>query len=163
MDDFYKLVRSDNHNFNLISIKDFYNIINLQNGDILLKNKIEEIILDFTKINILRIKEFEFSNSKIISCIINDKKIKTNYKPIYEHIYYIINDGTQIIKNTSLNIKTYRNDDDGWTYLNTLGISIQNVNSNKAIYEIINQCIINKINLFMKIELLNKNIINISF
>lgn len=68
-------------------------------------------------------------------------------------IYNIINDGTHIIKNTELNIKTIKKTTDGYYYLNNIGISVQGVDSNKYISEIINQCIENNITITIIIKL----------
>ena len=80
-----------------------------------------------------------------------------------ENIYKIINDGTKIIKNSKLNIKTIKKLDEGFYYLEDLGISIQGVDSNKCLLEIINQCVENKISLIMKIKLNDETNININF
>jgi hypothetical protein len=47
--------------------------------------------------------------------------------------------------------------------LEDLGISIQGVDSNKCLLEIINQCIENEISLIMKIKLNDETNININF
>ena len=80
-----------------------------------------------------------------------------------ENIYKIINDGTKIIKNSKLNIKTIKKLDEGFYYLEDLGISIQGVDSNKCLLEIINQCVENEISLIMKIKLNDETNININF
>ena len=136
-----------------------YTIINKDNGDKLLK-KITHINIT----NIEDIKNYDFLKSLIIECSIYDKEFnKLKYKVILEQIYKLINDGTKIIKNTKLNIKTIKKEDEGFYYLDNVGISIQGVNSNKCLLEIINQCIKNKIGLYMKIKLIDKNTININF
>ena len=71
--------------------------------------------------------------------------------------------GVVIIKNSILNIKTLKKLDQGFVYLENIGISYQVCDSNKAITEITNQCIKNNFKLFMKIKLENNNIITISF
>ena len=99
-----------------------------------------------------------------MSCLLNDNEIiKLKYKSILENIYKIINDGTKIIKNSKLNIKTIKKLDEGFYYLEDLGISIQGVDSNKCLLEIINQCIENEISLIMKIKLNDETNININF
>ena len=55
----------------------------------------------------------------------------------------------------SVNIKTIKKEDNGFYYLQDLGISIQGVESNKCIYEIVSQCIKNKINITITIKLHN--------
>jgi hypothetical protein len=74
-------------------------------------------------------------------------------------IYYKINNGSKIIKNTSINISTIKRDDQGFYYLDKLGISVQGVDANKCLYEIINQCNKNNIKLNMNIVLKNKDVI----
>jgi hypothetical protein len=70
-------------------------------------------------------------------------------------IYEIINDGSNIIKNTILNIKTLEKKDDGFYYLKDLGISVQGVNSNKCLKEIFIQAKQGKIKLRMTVYPLN--------
>ena len=59
--------------------------------------------------------------------------------------------------------KTIKKENDGFYYLDTIGISVQGVDSNKCLSEIINQCINNYIKLSMKIKLVDGSIINICF
>ena len=115
-------------------------------------------ILDINNLN-----DYNFINSTIIDCIINNEKVlKLKYKYILNYIYNLIDDGYLIIKNTSINIKTLCKKDNRFYYLENLGISIQNNNSNKNIYEIVNQCLYYKINLDLKIKLTNNLQININ-
>ena len=136
-----------------------YTIINKNNGDKLLK-LIEIVYI----IDINDIKKYTFKQSNILHCLLNDDEIiKLKYKSILESIYKIINDGTKIIKNSKLNIKTIKKIDEGFFYLEYLGISCQGVDSNKCLLEIINQCIENKITINMKIKLKDESNININF
>lgn len=136
-----------------------YTIIDKENGNKLLKKN--------TTINIANIKDiknFDFKKSTILECLINNKEFnKLKYKSIIKNIYEIIDDGTKIIINTKLNIKTIKKDDEGFYYLDNIGISVQGADSNKCLTEIINQCIKNKIELLMKIKLIDNIIINLSF
>ena len=59
--------------------------------------------------------------------------------------------------------KTIKKEDEGFYYLDNIGISVQRAESNKCVCEIINQCIENEIELSMKIKLINDITINISF
>lgn len=138
---------------------DVYKFKNLDNGDILLekvvldntnytiinKNNGDKILKKITTVNITDvndIKKYDFRKSNILLCLLdNDEIIKLKYKSILENIYKIINDGTKIIKKSKLNIKTIKKLDEGFYYLEDLGISIQGVDSNKCLLEIINQCI----------------------
>ncbi len=76
-------------------------------------------------------------------------------------MYSIIDNGVKIIKNTKLNIKTIKKEDEGFYYLENIGISVQGAENNKCLNEIINQCIINEIDIKMTIELSNKITIDI--
>jgi len=69
--------------------------------------------------------------------------------------------GAQIIKNTSLNIKTKKYTEKGFTYNDNLGISIQGVDANKCLNEIVIQCENNNIKLYIDIQLDNKENIKI--
>lgn len=158
-----------------------YKFKNLENGDILLekiiiddtnytitnKNNGDKLLKKITSVNIndvSDIKKYDFRKSNILSCFLNDEEItKLKYKSILENIYKIINGGTKIIKNSKLNIKTIKKLDEGFYYLEDLGISIQGVDSNKCLLEIINQCIENEISLIMKIKLNDETNININF
>jgi len=102
------------------------------------------------------------NTQKIINCEINNKSInKYKLKSILDYIYHLIDNGTLIIKNTLLNIKTTKESNNGFKYYEKLGISIQGINSNKCIKEIFNQCKHNKIKLKLIIKLDNKDIISI--
>ena len=137
-----------------------YTIINKINGDILLK-KIKNIDIFDDQI-LYEIKNYDFKNSNIISCSLNNEcNIKLKYKSILSNIYEIIDDGVKIIKLSKLNIKTIEKKNEGFYYLKKLGISIQGVDSNKCLFEIVNQCIENKIKLTMQIKLNNNILINI--
>lgn len=107
--------------------------------------------------------KYNFKNSKIIKCTINNKFVtKLTYNTILCDIYYVIGCGTRIIKNSYLNIKTIEKKDKGYNYLPHLGISYQRIDSNKCMKEIYNQCYINKIPFDIHIELSNNEKINVS-
>ncbi len=157
----YKYISDEDGNIYLqknIIDESKYKIIKKNNGDILLK-KIKEIKLDIESI-----PNYDFNSSTITNCVIDDKIFnKLKYKPILEKILSIIGDGSKIIKNTKLNIKTIQKEDKGFYYLENLGISIQGVDSNKCINEIVNQCIHNNIKLKLNIKLSNGDKIIINF
>ena len=160
---------------------EFYELKNLDNGDMLLekciidntnytiinKNNGDKILKKISTINIISvndIKKYEFGGSNILSCTLNNNKMtKLKYKSLLEKIYKIIDNGTKIIKNSKLNIKTTKKTDEGFKYYEDLGISIQAVDSNKSLLEIVNQCIENKISIIMKIRLNDKTNIDIIF
>jgi hypothetical protein len=155
----YKFINLDNGDILLEKIiidNNKYTIINKNNGDILLqKNTFITDIKDIQKYN--------FTKSVITECLIdNNNFTKLKYCSILGEIYNIINDGTKIIINTKLNIKTIIKNDEGFKYLDNIGISVQRVDSNKCLLEIINQCIENKINIYLKIKLIDDILVNIS-
>lgn len=158
----YKFTKLDNGDILLqkIVIDNInYTVINKENGDKLLKK-----ITNINITDIKDIKDYDFKKSIISKCLIDDKEFnKLKYKSILEQIYKTINDGTKIIKNTKLNIKTIKKEDEGFYYLDNIGISVQGVDSNKCLLEIINQCIENEIELSMKIKLIDDITINLSF
>jgi hypothetical protein len=158
----YKFTKLDNGDILLqkIVIDNLnYIVINKENGDKLLKK-----ITNINITDIKDVKDYDFKKSIIFECSIDNKEFnKLKYKSILEEIYKIINDGTKIIKNTKLNIKTIKKEDKGFYYLDNIGISVQGVDSNKCLLEIINQCIKNKIKLSMKIKLIDDITINILF
>ena len=141
--------------------------INENKNENINENK-NENINENENINITDIRDisiYDFKKSNIQECIINndDYVIKLNYKLVLNKIYNLINDGTQIIKKSKLNIKTIKKENEGYYYLNNIGISIPGLNTNKYLLEIINQCIENKIKLYMKIKLSNGILIHINF
>ena len=157
---------------------EIYKYKNLDNGDILLEkvnintnnyiienkesgDKVLKKIQNVTITNILELKNYDFKKSLIMSCIINDNtdEIKLKYRSILEFVYKIINDGAKIIKNTKINIKTIKKIDEGFTYIDELGISVQGVESNKCLYEILHQCIENEINIKLQIKTFDNLII----
>ena len=74
--------------------------------------------------NLDKLAQYDFCNSNIVSCKINNDILNKNkYKSILNDIYTIINSGTKIIKNTTLNIKTIKYNIRGFYYLDKLGIS----------------------------------------
>ena len=86
--------------------------IKQKSGELFLK-PIKKIIIN----KIDDILEYDFCNSQIISCLINDILCDRNkYKPILNDIYYKINNGTKIIKNTSINISTIKKRNSGFYY-----------------------------------------------
>ena len=158
--EFFKFIELDNGNILLEKIiidYNKYNIINEENGNILLEKKITINIID-----IKDIKNYDFKKSIILTCLINNEKFnKLKYNQILKQIYNIVNDGVKIIKKTKLNIKTIKKIDEGYYYLDNIGISIQGADSNKCILEIFNQCIENNIKLTLEIMLINNMKINI--
>jgi hypothetical protein len=109
------------------------------------------------------IKLINFRNSRVEKVSINNRIIiNNNYNSIIKYLFEdIIKDGAQIIKNSILNIKTVYRDDSGFHYLESIGISYQGIDSNKAIIEICNQCKVNNIILNLTIKLNNDELVMI--
>ena len=107
------------------------------------------------------IKKYDFTKSKIQKSIFDNELTKLkNYNPIFEHLYKIINDSKRILEITSLNIVNGCRVDRGFKYIENLNISVQNVDANKAIYEIFNLSYRIKKNMVIEIILDNgKNIV----
>jgi len=77
---------------------------------------------------------------------------KLNYKSILTDIYGLIEDSKKIITYSQINIKTIKKIDEGFYFLDQLGISVQGADANKCINEIISQCVKNKIKISFEIE-----------
>ena len=124
---------------------------------IIIKKKIK------TLYTIDEIKLINFRNSRVEKVSINNTIINNdNYNSIIKYLFEdIIKDGAQIIRNSILNIKTVQRDDSGFHYLESIGISYQGIDSNKAIIEICNQCKVNNIILNLTIKLNNDELVMI--
>jgi hypothetical protein len=124
---------------------------------IIIKKKIK------TLYTIDEIKLINFRNSRVEKVSINNTIINNNnYNSIIKYLFEdIIKDGAQIIRNSILNIKTVYRDDSGFHYLESIGISYQGIDSNKAIIEICNQCKVNNIILNLTIKLNNDELVMI--
>jgi hypothetical protein len=103
--------------------------------------------------------KYDFTKSIILSCFINDIETEKKYKPILVYIYKLINHASKIKEKTTLNIVNGKKTDKGFVYLDDLDISIQGVDSNKCLYEILNQCNQNKINIKLQIKTNDNQII----
>lgn len=127
-----------------------------ENDEIKLKPKKKIITINDTK----ELNEYNLNGSIIKECFINNKRpSKNKYYSILIDIYKLIGDGTKIIKNSSMNIKTKNEDNKGFRYNDELGISVQNADANKTFKEIVNQCLINKYTLQIEINLSNDKVI----
>jgi len=138
----------------LAQLRDYYNVIYLEDNSILLKP-----IIRINNIDCL--SNYDFTSSKIIECKINNIKYDTNkYRTILHNIYTdIIKNGATIIRSSLLNIETIEKNINGYSYIPELGISVQGVDSNRCIKEIFQQCKINNIIIYIKIELNDKTVI----
>jgi len=157
--DIYKYTKKDNDEILLerldINLND-YEIIELLNGIKILRKK--SIIIN----NIRDLGNYNFSSSTISDCYINNTKVeKLKYKSILDSIYLLINKGSTIIKNSILNIETIKKEDEGFNYIESLGISIQRVDANKCLREILIQTEKNKIKLEITLKTISNDNIKI--
>lgn len=125
------------------------------NGDILLKR--------LTTVDPNDISKWDFKGSKIQSAVFNDDPRSEiwptpSFKKLYTVIHEQIGDGAQIIKHSVLNIKTLEDVEKGFSWYPSLGISVQGVDANKAIFEAITQCQKNDIGLELTIMVKNQTI-----
>lgn len=156
------LTLGENFNQEINNLSSSIKKINIHNINQLksLNKKYHKLIKNIylSKKNIVELRTFNYTNSNIKHCFVNNNEIqKLNYANIIKEIYKIIDNGSTIIKNTKLNIETFKKTDQKYHYLNAIGISVQINNVNDSIREIINQCIKNNINLNMKIKLSDKS------
>lgn len=155
----FQLIEKDNGDIILKKVFIDTNLYNVEksNNNIILKKKKNVKITSIEDLS-----DYDFKKSSILKCSINGEEVNKNkYKSVLENIYNLIDNGTKIIKNTKLNIKTTEKQDEGFYYLKKLGISVQGVDSNKCLLEILNQCIFNEIDIQIEIELYNNIIVNI--
>lgn len=134
-----------------------YNIVVQSDGDKLLVKK-KNIVIN--SINLL--KNYNFAHGKITSCSINGvEQNQLKFKKILGEVYNLINNGVAIIKKSTLNIKTIKKTDEGFSFIKNLGISVQGCDSNKCINEIFIQAKANNIKVYMEVELENKTMLTI--
>lgn len=159
---------------------EIYRLVELKSGNILLKRQTidltnyqmidredgNKLLKKISRINIRstdELKKFNFFKSTINRCTVNNNEIdRLKYKSILVSIYNIVDCGATIIRHTILNIRTIKKEDNGFYYLDNLGISIQGCDSNKCLLEIMNQCIGNNINLMIMIELIDGTVVDIN-
>ena len=157
----------------------YYEIENCLNGDIILTpinidlTKYDKQPLDNGKlilkyrnpieVSISELHNYEFKGSSIHKCIINNNITNyTKYRHILNRVYYMIGDGSYIIKNTTLNIKTINRNDSGFIYHPELGISIQGADVTNTLKEILIQCKKNSIQIQLYITLADLIMISIT-
>lgn len=146
---------------NIIDL-DKFNVTTNEHGDIVLNKK---QIIKIKKIN--ELKNYNYAYSKILLCNINNninnEISNLKYNNILKQIYNLIGDGTTIIRNSSINIKTTVENTKGFEYMENIGISYQGIDSNKCIVEIITQCVKNNILINIKIRLSDGNELKLLF
>lgn len=135
-----------------------YKILNLTENDIKNLEQVDGFIFRRRATFINKIQElnkYNFDRSTILSVNIN----VSQYINLLSNIYYQINDGAKIIKNTVLDIKTIDNNNKNYTYLHKIGISVRKDIPKNILIELINQCIRNNINIVVEIKLIDNSII----
>lgn len=132
-------------------------IVKVKNGRPSFEEK-PKITITITKESGL--EKHSFLKSTIIECKINNTVFsKLKYASIIDHIYKIIDDGARIIKCSNLETKTRKNfktietTENGWRWLDDIGISVRNMEANLTLSEIFHQCIENNIKLQLTILL----------
>lgn len=112
-----------------------------------------------TSINkIDELNKYNFDKSIINSVYINNIKTDiSQYIILLSNIYTRINDGTLIIKNSVLDIKTIEIDNSNYMYLHKIGISIKKDKPTNILIELMNQCIKNNINIIVEIKLMDES------
>jgi hypothetical protein len=133
------------------------------NNTLILTPVSEIKIIENRELKIEKILKNSFSKSKIQKCTINNiihAELK-KYNQILLHIYSLI-DKKIILNNTKLNIKTEEKKGKGFVYYQNIGLSIQGVESNKTMSEILNMCKIQNIKLDLEILMLDNSIFNIN-
>lgn len=84
-----------------------------------------------------------------------------SFKTLYELVHDKIRDGAVIIKHSVLNIKTLPEDTKGYSWYPLLGISVQGVDANKAMLEVMTQCQKNKFTATIQIKLQDERLLKI--
>jgi hypothetical protein len=118
------------------------------------------LCIDLEEIN--ELDWYNFKNSKILKTkfAFNEIEFKS-FRQLLEFTYNKIKDGTTIIKNSSIIIKTLPVDDKEFVYMENLGISYNANFENLQLREIFNQCKHNLIILNILIQLENGDLIKI--
>ena len=138
---------------NYIFSKDEFEV-QIENNNIIVKPKIKIVKILTTNDFIDNYNAKDFRYSKILSCFINNEnKLIYKYLTILKNLYGLIGSGKKIIKNTLLNYETIEIKENGFIFLNNLGISIQPKEAGDILVEIINQSLVNKIKIEIVIEL----------
>ena len=101
--------------------------------------------------------DIDLTFSKIIGCKINGVEVDIlSYRPLLIHIYRLIGDGVKIIKAlpiTNNNIRIGLCGDNGYTYLEDLGISFHGKSAHNTMKEILHHCEFNEISIECRILL----------
>jgi hypothetical protein len=103
------------------------------------------------------IKDINIYKSKIIKLFINDKMTMINsYTKAIETLYKKINNVSDIMVNTCINIINCEKDDKGFRYIPELKFSYQRPSALKSLQELLIQSIKNNIKFIIEIKLLDE-------
>jgi hypothetical protein len=76
----------------------------------------------------------------------------------------MIDDGSKIIKYSTLKTSTLERNDDEYRYYEYLGISVcHDITNGEYVYEIVNQCVKNELHINMNIKLNNGVFVELAF
>ena len=148
----YKLIKADK----ILELNNF-NITQVNADEYYLEKK-----LNYKEITSKSLGKYDFTGCIIKQCLLDNNLIQIkSLNKLLEKVYLLINNKEQIKKNSLLNIEFIQNDIRGWNQIKKLGISYPKPKSNMLIYEIIKQLETAKINISLKLELENDQLIKI--
>jgi hypothetical protein len=106
------------------------------------------------------VMKVNLKKSIIKRCFIDNKPIDIRkYKTLLLYIYELINDKNIIQTYTSINIKDYEKNDNGFDYYPKLQLSIQGTEAKKCFSEIVNMLHVIKKHIYIEIQLQDNNVI----
>jgi hypothetical protein len=148
----YKLIKVDK----IIDLNNF-NITQVNADEYYLEKK-----LNYKEITSKSLGKYDFTGCLIKQCLLNNNliQIKSLHK-LLEKVYLLINNKEQIKKNSLLNIEFIQNDIRGWNQIKKLGISYPKPKFNMLINEIIKQIETANMNIILKLELENDQLVKI--
>lgn len=148
----YKLIKADK----IIDINNF-NITQVNADEYYLEKK-----LNYKEINFKSLSKYDFTGCIIKQCLLDNNLIQIkSLNKLLEKVYLIINNKDQIKKNSLLNVEFIHNDIRGWNQIKKLGISYPKPKSNMLIHEITKQLESANINMLLKLELENDQLVKI--
>ena len=139
--------------YSTIIIKNINNYsLTFENNDLIIKKLLTTIPNNYISYDELLKKNLK--NSQIVYVKIDNELIQniTKYKKLIKYIYQNLDKQT-IINNTILNVSIDEINDRGYIYEYDIGLSIQGVDSKKALKEIINQLLKSNKTIEIKIKL----------
>jgi hypothetical protein len=143
--------------YSTIIIKNINNYsLTFENNDLIIKKLLTTISNNYISYDELLKKNLK--NSQIVYVKIDNELIQniTKYKKLIKYIYQNLDKQT-IINNTILNVSIYEINEKGYIYEDDIGLSIQGVDSKKALKEIINQLLKSNKTIEIKIKLKSKD------